>query len=348
MPDPARKLQLTESNEPRRGFDRFAIEVAMRESGAIARLTPAEDKVHRVMLSRADPYGIAWPSLERLARDTGYGERACLEARKSLTRRGLLQPVAAPAKASPHAKAFALIAPASAESLTPEANTGSGAPCTHVHPPPERSFTRSKTPKQDKEAAARRSDFSAQGATEARSELFEKAPRDAAAADLLINKAGMSTKRAHGLVTQYRPTAQQIENILANAEARNQAYQAGETDRPVNNLPGFVRNAIQHGEYSLDQRVFDQRERAKAQAKRQERRAQAAAEAEKQKQAEAEKAQRCARARARFAELSDAERQRYYERIVADMPLAAAQKLHVDHPRIKDWTIDLIAEQDAR
>ena len=344
MSDPARKLQLTESHEPRRGFDRFAWLCNLRLHGLLAVLKPAETKVIFAMLSHANSHGIAWPSRPTLAEATGLTEDAVKRARRSLQDRGLLQSTRRPAEADRAGLAFALIDPGLCDPggcASPPPGDTHPADGGHTSP-------RSKTPKQDNEAAAPESDHNGEAATEGhdRSELFEGKPRDAAAADLLIEQVGMAPKVANGLVTQYQPTAQQIRNVLTNAEARNQAYQQGEVNQPVKNLVAFVRAAIKRGEYTLDQRVVDQQRAAERDQQRQAEREREAQAREAQQQAEADKARRYARAVERYEQLTAEQWQRWYQTLIEKTPVVA--QLSKTSPRIKDWIIDLMVEHDAR
>lgn len=362
MTDPARTLKLTETGARRApAWNPGEWLAGLRERGLLEALSPAECKLIMVYLSRAHRDGIAYPGIESLAGDTGYGERACLNARKSLIERGILTPASPPRDRRTRALCLALTLPEPVEPTTGSTqqtpaeapscsgedactlNTHSPDPCTHVHPDPERAFTRKAKGKGKKKGSSAHGE----GATEqsgGRSELFEGKPRDAAAAEVLVHEAGMAKKPANGLVNQYRPTAEQIRNILANAAARNRAHQRGEADRPVNNLPGFVKAAVQRGEYQLDPRVAEERRRAEREQQRAERAAQAEQEQKQREAAERAKRERRAKAERAYEQLTDDQRQAYCDRILADLPVAAAQRLHVDHPRVMQWTIDMIAE----
>ncbi len=258
-------------------------------------LKPAEKSVLSALYAHADPQtGRTWPSIDTLMLESGYGRRAVETARTSLAavqrdpeRDGWEDLGGTPYRPALvelvrrggwyQSSVYRMTMPPNRCALPRSYVRGyPAATCatsrTHVRSTPQ--LRAGKEAKQEtREAAA---------ASTSDRGLWDGPPpveREAAAALISL---GIEARRARGLVTEYRPTPQQAENLAANVRAKQQAAERGQSDR-IRDLYGFVRAQCREGRYSLDDRVVALRRREVAKTR---------IEAATQKRADQAKAQR--------------------------------------------------------
>lgn len=344
MPEPA--LRLTPPDDRPGPWDACRWTWSLKH-GLLRDLTQAEIKVLLCYVAHADARtGQAHPSVPAIAAATGLKDRAIHAARKTLLegndRHEPLMQMLEPGGGR-RAMRVALIMPAP----DPVGCVGAGPPALHRDAP------QPCTPMQGSPASGCRGKHShgsppgkqQQGApgtsaprTVAPPTLFTSGGRDAAAAEILLG-LGMPPKVAHGLVTQHRPTAEQLRNVLANAEARNAAHARGECPSGVANLQGFVVAAIRRAHYQLDDRVLAERRRAQQQRQRAAQAADAAAQADRDRQ----RAERRAALEAAWERLSPAERETFRGQRIAQAPELARAMLAgkpATAPQFRNWWVE--------
>ncbi len=240
-------------------FDDRAWRWALRDSGMLALVTPAETKLLLLIYCLADRRGRADVPTTWSAEALGLTPRAVREARKRLEARRLIVSDGA-SDVRRGVKAYRLV-------MSPK-------PMGYIAGTDEKFGNRSGEPSfrggscdpfggeagfpQRESIKEKENSGGNARAVTGEAPLYERPGYDRAAA-LLVEFCRMPKRVAHGLVTQYRPTAGQIQNIIDNIEARN----AEPGIKPVSSRIGFATSAIKRCDYALDDRVITARRRDK-------------------------------------------------------------------------------------
>ena len=284
------------TDQAARQFDDRAWRWLLRDSGELARMTPAEVKLVLLIYCLADRHGRCDVPTSWCAEQLGLTPRAVREARKRLEDRRVLQVLTDETRARRGAKSVVLLMPPApgVEGDAPvldevrEPSGGAPLPGGKLRSVggearfPQRGICKEKN--KNSGGNARPPD----GASDA--PLYEKSAYDRAAAAALVERLGFAPRVAHGLVSQYRPTERQVLNILANIEARDAEARQDASVRPIGNRVAFVTSAIKRCDYALDERVLDRQRRRQQQEQAGE--ARARREQHETRQREAERAQR--------------------------------------------------------
>ena len=328
---------------------------SLRDAGLLHKrqLTEAPLRILMLFYTLADGRGEADMPQRWIAEQLGY-TRACVNRTlHDLEKRRLIECVGA-SNHTPQVNRYRLCLETLAED--PQAETRTGV----IHGSPrdrqitgsviresrgcDREITQSSPERHPEKASS----SSAQGLSGAGGErtLFDgDPPWDAAAAAFLVRFCGLDKQVAKGLVNQYRPTAADVRVIYVNALTWRWAFRRGQRQKPLNNLPGFVRQKIRERAFHADPLVTELRRQGRQRAERVQRRAKQAQEAQRRHAEQAAEAQRRCRAVEQYERLSLNQWKAYYDQLVAETPAVA--QLSPSSPRIKDWIIDLIAEKMA-
>lgn len=276
MTQPA--LRITEQAETRPRFDRFAWERWLISSGAMAKLKPAERAVLWMMTIAADKQGESYWSLPRLAEATGYqdkaGEcRAVRNARRDLASAGLIELVEQ--GGGKRASRYRIVMHEAQGRTAPHDHPGTHVPetpdpGTSVPPTPERTFPPARNERSGvtahrtnhRTAAAVRD---APGGSDVA--LWDSPSATSRAAAAALVDFGFSAKEAAGIVSQHRPTAEQVRNVIANARGWQDQHAKGRRKDPLKFPKRFVRKQIASKEFELDAAVSAEQQREDRQAK---------------------------------------------------------------------------------
>lgn len=278
----SRALRLTTDGEPRpqAKFDRFAWERWLISSGAMAQLKPAERAVLWMMAIAADRSGESYWSLPRLAEATGYqdkgGEcRAVRNARRELHAKGLIELVEQ--GGGKRASRYRIVMQHAAGCLAPHDVPGaplqgerppdrhpgtpvSGLPQTgtHVPPTPERTFPPARNERSGV-TAHRTNHGTAAAAPDAQVSadvaLWDSPTATARAAAAALVEFGFSAREAAGIVSQHKPTAEQVRTVIANARAWQDQHASGDRPDALRHPKRFVARKIAQREYEPDPAV---------------------------------------------------------------------------------------------
>lgn len=275
----------------RRKVDRMRWAWALRDSGLLGRLKQVELMVLWMAFSMSDAHGEADLPVRDLAKRLGRSRRAVGDAVASLVELSLLECVGWSEKHEQVKRYRLAEVGAGQPSLTrlgkrgdsegvPEADRGTCVP----RPGNVRSKTGERAfpqryPEREKESSkggrAAAAGFSRGGGeavepagpggqTDGRPSalpersLFEppgSAGYDAMARRWLVRFLGIDARMANGLVGHYRPTRGQVRALVCNVLAKRG------TDDPVRNVSAFVRRAMQEGNWSMDKRVLERKDK---------------------------------------------------------------------------------------
>lgn len=280
-------LQIT-GREP--VFDDRAWRWAYRDSGILAVTKPAEDKLLWLIYCHADRSGRADVSVKWAAKAIGLTPRAVREARNRLVDRGVIADDG-PSEKHSSVRAYRLIMtpgngmlgkrPGEAVFRQREKLCSGGGSC--VPPEGEATFPQRGITK-EKDIGGGSS-----------APLYERPAYDHAAAAALVESCQLSKRVAHGLISQYRPTFDQVAAIISNIEARDAEADRDPRVRRVSSRAAFTTAAIKRCDYTLDDRVIEARRsatrQAQTQADQEDHQAQAAqerAQTEQRRQADVE------------------------------------------------------------
>lgn len=151
---------------------------------------------------------------------------------------------------------------------------------------------------------------------------------------------GVPRRVAHGIISRYRPTNEQVGVVLENIKAKNDEAARG-NGSPVKSVEAFVLAAIKRGEFELDSRAIRRRELiAKAQEAKDRK---SSADADRAAKAEREQAEqaRLREAADEWARMSDAERRAVFDEYQAKIKI----KVRQDDPITERACIALLAKR---
>lgn len=316
---------------------------AVCDSGILRLLSPAEVKVLVQAFRMADRHGEVDLPRQYIADRIGYGRRAVRDAIKALEDRRLLQLVGRSRRAS-RSFAYRLVEPAPDPAAAQGGSYGGASggpdadPATDVRDAfrgiagskgerqirqggsydPQRGKLRSpKECKKEfrKESSSNAPPLRAGESSEGGGNLFEPPAYDAAAAAALRVWGRFDRRVAHGLVSQHRPTRRQVLQVLANAYALKRDGKLRNPD-PC----GFIRRAIQRGEFTVDERVLAWRRRRRAAS---EARVRERLDRETTAERNATEAAQADQAAALLDAMTEAERHALYLAVIAGLPAKA-------------------------
>lgn len=253
-------LQLTQPAEP--GFDHRQWEWSIRDSGLLARFKPADSKLVILAKCVANKHGefdlsVSWAA--EVLGMTRKGTRGGINRLKAL---GLMESAGKSQKNRQIERYRLIYPPVTGPTVAAEKGADSIGGKPQVEPVGTQGGTRGslrwERPFPQSERKAK--DKAAQGPPPPIAPLFQAKAYDAEATAKLVGM-GFDKRRAHGLVTQYRPTAAEIGNVTANIAAKN--AEAGDNRRRrVQNPQAFVIGAMKRADYALDDRVLTQRRKS--------------------------------------------------------------------------------------
>lgn len=346
MTTPATQLRLTHPNPAHdRRFDHRAWQWALRDSGWLAQLTHTELQLITLCSTLADTHGQFDLSARWAAAQLQRTDRIITKARTALISRSLITPIGK-SKTHAHVPRYALVTPLT-YSPTPPTSTPTpertfSPPRTHVQPGGERQNPQSVPSKaiQSKRQQCAPSPLPPHVPAQSHASpgLFEKPEYAAAAVKILVKHGKLSERQAHGLVTQYRPTVEQVRAIVANMAALHRA-------RGVDNPAGFMVSALRRGDWGHDARVLKlqdrSREKTRARLSRRQRQAHRQTQQIQQQNTQAQRD-------AIWASLTHQDKARLRQQVIDDAPeilRASYSRMSMTHPNIRAGIITLAKQE---
>ena len=241
------------------------------------------------------------------AQISGYTERSVSRAVMWLEAAALIQHIG-PSDRHPQVRRYQFLVPDPTPDTHGTPDTGDHQPLTWVSKTPDTHVTQSMEKDGKKEGC------------KAAASLFEGPGFDRRAVRWL-RWIGIPEREAHGLGTHYRPTAQQVRVVIANARGLRRVGK-------LRSARGFVRSAIERFDYRLDDQVLAWRRANHRRVQQHHHQAIAAQDQQARQRAQIERERQEAEA---WAGMSSDQRQALRADIESALP-PAARAMHARYP----------------